>query len=101
MENKLTKEDLKDVQDEIKRTTDIESAIQSEGGQIIMKSLKSDIVSAINELCSSYKTATPTELVALAARLRERFVLYQGLNGITKAKEMAIKDLEDILKEPL
>lgn len=95
-ENKSLKQE---VQDEVSRTAEIQVAIETAGGQRILNNLKNGIVSSINEICSSYKKATHPELVASVSKLAERYSIYSMLLGVKKAKKMALKDLEDILKE--
>jgi hypothetical protein len=88
-----------EIKKEIGKNSAIEAVLVSEGGQLIVSSLKKDIVSCMDEIANKYKTSTHTELISLSARLSERLTLYRVLTGSVKRKKIAIKDLEDFLKE--
>jgi hypothetical protein len=96
-ENKSIKEEvIKELSDK----TEIQTAIESVGGQKLLKAIENDVLSSINEICSSYRTLSHIELVSVCARLSERFLLYTTMKtGIMKAKKMAQEDLDSILKE--
>ena len=69
-----------------------------EGGKTIIKSLKSDILSTISVLTSSYGTMTHTELIANCARLKERLDIYNIFMSASKNAKYAQIALENILK---
>ena len=89
----------KEIEEELAAKTEIELAIESAGGKRIMEVIKKGIIASLNEICSSYKTATHPELIAIVSKFKERFDIYQMFQGVKKAKEIALKDLEEILKE--
>ncbi len=82
--------------DDIDTYESIEITANSEGGQIIINNLKSDILSAIKAL-SQYKKATHAELIAICATVNERLNVYQMMTNAKKNKKLALDELEKIL----
>ena len=93
----MEKKDL--ITKEINKYAAIEAMVNSEGGQLIIKSLKKDIKSCIDEMISKYRSASHTELIATSAKLAERITMYRTLTGSSQLKKIASKDLEELLKE--
>jgi len=93
------KDQIKEVKGDIKLYADLEAVKNSNGGKRILKGLGSDIVSAIDKLCQSYKTASHIEIIALIAGLDERLGIFRTLNRSSKNKEMAKNELEELLEK--
>jgi hypothetical protein len=85
-----TKDEIKK---EIGRQSSLEAVKLSEGGQLIIKSLKKDISGCLDELSLKYKTSSHTEIIACCAKLSEKIALYRVLEGSSKRKKIAIDDL--------
>ncbi len=66
---------------------------------MIMDSLKKDILSCLEELSSKYRTESHAHLIGVCAKLGERLSIYKVLSGSSKRKKIAIKDLEEFLKD--
>jgi hypothetical protein len=92
----MEKSNKEEIKEELKRISAIDAMIKSNGGKIVMKGLKSDIVAVINDLMNNYKMASHSELIALAARLKERYELYNSFRGIPESKRIVEEDLEDL-----
>lgn len=92
-------EPKKSMKEEIGKESALEATLKTEGGQRIMGALKKDIVSAIDEVCLKYKSASHSELIAIAAKLAERLSVFRLLHGSSRRKKIAIKDLDDFMKE--
>lgn len=93
------KEQIKDVREDVKMYAELEAVKNSDGGKRVLKGLGSDIVTAIDKLCQSYKTASHIELIALIASMDERLGIFRTLNRSTKNKELALAELEELLKK--
>jgi hypothetical protein len=89
----------KAIQKDIGDYSALEAVKNSEGGQIIIKSLKKDILTGINDLTSKVKTASHIELVAIIAKISERLILLQSLERSTKNKELAVEALLEVEDE--
>ena len=70
----------------------------SEGGKILIKSLKTDIISSILSLVK-YKTASHVELIATCATLTERLNILKVLTRAKINKDGLLKELSEILEE--
>ena len=77
----------------------LEAVKNSEGGQLITKSLKKDILSTIDQISTTYKTANHAELIALSARLSEKIALLRTIFRSSAKKKMAMDELSDVLDE--
>lgn len=92
----MDKEELKK---DIRKYSSLEAISTTPGGQILVTSLKKDIVSVIDELTSKYKTSNHVEIIALCATLHARLTLLRVLNRSKRLKKLAIEELDLILKE--
>lgn len=84
----------KAITEDIKLYSSLEAVKNSEGGQIIIESLKKDILSGIDKLTSRYETATHTELIAICAKIGERLSLLRSLARSSKNKKLALEALK-------
>lgn len=89
----MSKENKKAIKEDIKTYTSLEALKNSEGGQILMKSLKKDIVFGIDEAVTKFKTASHTELIAILAKVGERLNVYRSIDRSLKNKKLAIEVL--------
>lgn len=92
-------EEKEQIQKDIKLYSSLEAVERSEGGQILIKGLKKDVASAIDEISLKYRTLPDIELRAAAARLSERINLLRTLTRATKNKKFAVKELESLQEE--
>jgi hypothetical protein len=92
------KEQIESVRKDVKTYALLEAVEKSEGGQLIIKGLKKDIVGAIDKLISSYKTAADPELRAHCAVLGERITLLRAFTRAKKQKKYALAELDELLK---
>lgn len=93
------KEQIKDLQDEVKNYASLEAVRNSSGGKILIETLKKDILSAMNEICLKYKEATHAEMIAVSAKLAERLTLLRVLTRASNNKKVTKEELEELLKE--
>ncbi len=89
----------KEIQQDIEKYASINALAGLEGGKILVKSLKSDVLSSINFLTGNYKTVPEIELRASIAKLEANLSLYRVITRAEKNKLMAIEELENILEE--
>ncbi len=87
---------IKALTDDIDTYESIEIVADSEGGKIILDSLKRDVMAAILSL-SQFKKATHTELIALCATVTERLNMYKMMTNAKKNKTDALKALSEII----
>ena len=71
----------------------------TDGGIILIDSIKKDIVNCLNDISSKYKTASHTELVSLIACYTERLTLLKVLSRAEKLETLAKEELEFLLSE--
>lgn len=88
------------IQKDIGNYASLEAVKNSEGGKLILTSLKKDVQSCLDEISSKYKTATHAELIATSAKLAERLTIYRMLTRSTKNKHLAQNQLDELLEEP-
>jgi hypothetical protein len=98
MEKKeLTQKD--EIKKDIGKQAALEAMKNSEGGMMVISSLKKDIMNSIDEISTKYLEDSHPELIAVCAKLSERLVLYRILSGAEKRKKIAIKDLNELLAD--
>ncbi|MBV6506212.1 MAG: hypothetical protein ILNGONEN_01784 [Syntrophorhabdaceae bacterium] len=90
--------DKEEIRKDIKEYSKIESVKESEGGKMLLKKLRADIISCIEVIDSSYKDLTHIELISHCAELHEKFEMYKVFMNATPNKKMASECLEEILK---
>ena len=84
-----------EIQDDISRYRSIESMAKSAGGKIILKEIKSDVVSTIDQLSTKYGELTHIEMIALCAGLNEKLTMMKLMKNAKENKAMAIEALEN------
>lgn len=85
-----------DIDADVDRFAAIAAFTASEGGKELRKALRSDIVSAINELTKSYGKADIAELLAIIAKLDARISFLQVLGNAQVNREDAEKTLDEL-----
>jgi hypothetical protein len=78
----------------------LEAVQKTEGGKLIIASLKKDIMSALDSLSRGYKEISHAELIVLCAKFSERLTLYRMIARSSKNKKLAMEELENLLDEP-
>jgi hypothetical protein len=91
--------DITEVQDDIKLFASIEALGNLEGGKKLIDTLEKDVVSSVDTLVSTYKTAQDIEIRTVIAELSSKLSLLRVLNRSGKNKEMAQDELKKILGE--
>jgi hypothetical protein len=84
---------------DLKRFSALESVRNSEGGILLVASLKKDINSSLQEIAAKYKMLSHAELIGACAQLSERLSVYNVLLKASSNKKMVLKDLEELLAE--
>lgn len=87
-----------EIKKDIKKYGAIAAIANTDGGKILISSLKKDIISSINELTSGYKILSHIEIIAICARLSERLAVLKTINNSTNNKKFAQEALEFILQ---
>ena len=80
---------------DIKKYKAIDAVGSSVGGKIIIKEIKSDVISTIEQLSSGYGSLSHIELIALCAGLNEKLTMLRLIRNAKENKAMAIEALED------
>jgi len=88
-----------EIKKDIRKFSAITAISNTEGGKILIESLKKDIISSIDEIINKYKNLPHIEMVAVCARLAERIILLRVLNGSKKLVKLAKEDLKFVLEE--
>lgn len=90
-------EKINDIEKDLQEAVALSAISESDGGKILVKSLLTDIVSAVDKLSSGYMTLTMQEFVAISATLKSN---KEMLDVLVKAKGNK-EYLEGLLKEAL
>ena len=87
------------VEKDLDKYASLESLAISEGGKVLLDSLKSDIGSITDTIMSKYKELLHIELIAHIANLKAKFDLYRAINRSSANKKLASNELSRILAE--
>ena len=87
------------VKSDIKRYASLEAISKSEGGQMLLKGLQSDILASIGVLGNQWQELAEPTLRATCGLLNDRLNLYRTLINAPKNKQGALKALEELLKQ--
>lgn len=88
-----------EIEKDIAKMAKLESLALSDGGKLLLESIKSDIGSSVDNLISGYKKLPHIELIAIIAKLEANYGMYKALNRASKNKKLAKEALELILTE--
>lgn len=95
----MEKATSQDIKKEAIKFSAIDAVANSKGGQALILAIKKDIASSIDELCSSFKTASHVELIGIAAQVKERVALLRTLKRASARKKIAEEELSVLLEE--
>lgn len=73
----------------------------SDGGKLLIGSLKKDIITTIETLASGYKELTQTQFIGHCAGLKERLDILRALTRARKNKEFITEEINKLLDEAL
>lgn len=88
-----------EVKTQIETYGSIEAVANSRGGKVIIKSLKKDIVSGLDELCNKFKVGSHVEIIAIIAKLSERLNILRTLTRAEKNKKVFEQELAELISE--
>lgn len=91
--------ELSIIANELDKFSAIESVYNSKGGEILFKSLMSDVTSGIDTLIAKYSKLTHIEFISLSADIKTKLDLARILKKSVKNKKIATEDLETALLE--
>jgi len=77
----------------------LEALANSEGGKLLLDTLKSDLKGSINTLIGNYRSTSHIEIICLIAQLESRLELYKRISNSSKNKALTIEELEHIVKD--
>lgn len=97
MKKELTPQ--QEVKKDIKKFKALEVLAESEGGEILLASLATSVESSMEDLASSYKTATHAELIASCAKLSEQMLMWKVITNANKNKKFALAELKRLKEE--
>jgi len=92
-------DDIKAVQSDVDRYGALSALSTSEGGQVLVKTLAQDAMSAIANLAGQYKTLPDTEMRALCARLSVTLSLYRALTNAQTNLDGAKDELQKLTED--
>lgn len=88
-----------EVENDLKTFSALEALTLSEGGKILIDSLKKDVVNGVESVISMYRQAPEIDLRATIAKLQSDLSLLRVLTRSEANKEMAKEELEKMLAE--
>lgn len=80
---------------DIKKYKAVEAVANSDGGKIIEKDIKDDLISVIDQISVKYGELSHIELIALCAGLNEKLTMLRIFKNAKTNRKMAIEALED------
>lgn len=90
----MNKEEKKEIEKDISKYRSLDTLSESNGGKILVKGLKEDIVSIIERL-SNYKELSHIDFIVLASELKAKLTMMQILKNAKDKKAMVIECLEE------
>jgi hypothetical protein len=95
---KTTKQlEKEEIEADLKEISKISVIGETEGGQVLLKSLLTDIATGVNTICHRHSTMTVQEFVSIAALMKANVDLYCAIGKAKKNKEY----LQTLLAEAL
>lgn len=94
---KEPKNNIEELGDELGNAIATKTLHDSEGGQLLIEGLVSDVLGAMDSLCINVSNYTHIELVALICKMKERLDLLTVMTGAKARKEL----YEDLLAEAI
>jgi hypothetical protein len=85
------------VEEDLSKYAALEALQNSEGGIILISTLKQDIIGIINDLKGCYRTASHTELIALISKLEARVDILRSITRAKKNYDLANDYLDSII----
>lgn len=89
--------EVKSIEQDIAQYSALEALSNSEGGILLIKTLKSDLRGIIDTMKTTYKTISHTELIALVSKLEARVDILRSITRAKKNYDLANDYLDDIL----
>ena len=96
---KQNKLEIESAQNDVKRYAMLEAVERSEGGKVIIRGIEKEVVSAIDKIMSSYKTAQEIELRTWCAILDTRMTMLYLFMRAPKNKMGATEALKNLMKD--
>lgn len=97
MEQKV---DIKELQKDLSLAQALDSVSISEGGKILIESLKKDVISCCDTLAGRYTELTQPEFISICADMKSKLDLLRTLLRAPKNKKYLLKVLKEALNEP-
>lgn len=87
------------IADELEAVSAISAVADSEGGKVLMKGLRSDIIDVVEVLCFKYKELTLQEFTGLCADMKSKLDLLRAIRRSNKKKAFLEEELDQALLE--
>lgn len=91
-------EDKQLIKSDIRKYGSLESVSKTEGGQVLIKSIKSDILASLGLITAQWDTLPENTLRATCGVLNDRINLFKTLLNAPKNKKGAMIAMEELLK---
>ncbi len=85
------------IEKDIDKYGSLEALANTDGGKVLIDSLKDDVVASIEEIMTRYKELSHTEFIALGASLEAKFNVIKSIDRSMENKELAKDYLKQIL----
>lgn len=89
----------KDITKELDAAKSIQVVADMEGGQLIQKTLRKDLISAVDSIANKFKTAKPNQIIAMCATIKATLDMLRVYSNAKTNKKMLEEELEKALKE--
>lgn len=98
-EQKVLHPEVNDMMDDLSKISAVKAMADSEGGQIIVQSLVSDVISAMDTLCVKYSSMSLQEFISLCADMKSKIDLARVITRSNKNKKALENMIEETLQE--
>lgn len=90
---------VSEIKESLDRVKSINVVSQTEGGKIIVKRFKNDILNSLDKLAYNYQQYSHTELISECANLRARLDILQTFTEAKRNQLIAEEDLASAISE--
>lgn len=99
MKKQLSKDEIEDLKEDLKKALAVKSIKDTEGGKILLKSLMQDITTSITMITLGYESMPHTRFIGEAALLKSNIDLYRAISNADDNIEFMQNLLAEALSE--
>ncbi len=97
----INDEHANELNDQLEKFLDLEALAKSQGGKLLIKNARKDVIYAIERLANGYADHTHPQLLAFCATLKSKLDLMRTLTRAKTNKELTEKELDTLIADAL